>query len=128
MSANSLGPLIEMSGVSKQFGAGPLVLQSIDLIVPKHEFIGIIGPSGCGKSTILKLISGLTAPTGGTIRVEGMTPRNAREIVSYVFQDATLLPWRTVRSNVSLSLELEGVAEDRRQKKVTELLELVGLK
>ena len=128
MSANSLVPLIEMSGVSKQFGAGPLVLQSINLIVPKHEFIGIIGPSGCGKSTILKLISGLTAPTGGTIRVEGMTPRNAREIVSYVFQDATLLPWRTVRSNVSLSLELEGVAEDRRQKKVTELLELVGLK
>ncbi len=103
-------------------------LKAISLTVPKQEFLGIIGPSGCGKSTILKLISGLTAPTSGEIHVEGMTPRNAREIVSYVFQDATLLPWRTVRENVGLSLELEGVAKDLREKKIASLLDLVGLK
>ncbi len=61
---------------------------------------------------MLKLISGLTPPTAGSIRVDGMTPKDAREIVSYIFQDATLLPWRTVEQNVGLGLELEGVAAD----------------
>jgi len=118
---------IEMSGVSKTYGGGPAVLQSLDLTVCREEFVSIIGASGCGKSTILKLISGLTAPTSGSIRVEGMTPKNARETISYVFQEATLLPWRTVSDNIGLSLELEGVAGDRRRKKVTSLLDLVGL-
>ena len=76
---------------------------------------------------MLKLISGLTAPTSGTIRVDGMTPKNAREIVSYIFQDATLLPWRTVEQNVGLGLELEGVARPTRAQKTAALLELVGL-
>jgi NitT/TauT family transport system ATP-binding protein len=120
-------PQIELSGVTKSYGHGPAVLQSLDLTVCRQEFVSIIGPSGCGKSTILKLISGLTAPTAGTIRVEGMTPKNARESVSYVFLEATLLPWRTVSANIGLSLELEGVANDRRKKKVASLLALVGL-
>jgi len=126
-------PEIQISGVTKRYGdshngSGHTVLEAIDIVVPKREFIAIIGPSGCGKSTILKLISGLTTPTSGTILVEGMTPKNARETISYVFQDATLLPWRTVRDNVGLSLELEGEAKDSREKKIAALLELVGLK
>jgi NitT/TauT family transport system ATP-binding protein len=121
-------PQIEFDSVVKRYGNGHAVLDAINLTLPKHEFIGIIGPSGCGKSTILKLISGLTSPTSGTIRVEGMTPKNAREIISYVFQDATLLPWRTVRENVGLSLEIEGVAKDTRDKTIAAQLELVGLK
>jgi NitT/TauT family transport system ATP-binding protein len=120
-------PQIELAGVTKSYGNAPAVLQSLDLTVAREEFVSIIGPSGCGKSTILKLISGLTAPTAGTIRVEGMTPINARETVSYVFQEATLLPWRTVSANIGLSLELEGVARDRREKTVESLLALVGL-
>ena len=120
-------PQIEIAGVTKKYGESSPVLQSLDLTVRRGEFVSIIGPSGCGKSTILKLISGLTAPTSGTIRVEGMTPTNARETVSYVFQEATLLPWRTVSANIGLSLELEGVAADRRKQKVLSLLELVGL-
>jgi NitT/TauT family transport system ATP-binding protein len=120
-------PQIEISGVTKSYGTGQKVLESLDLTVRGEEFVSIIGASGCGKSTILKLISGLTAPTSGTIRVEGMTPINARETVSYVFQEATLLPWRTVSDNIGLSLELEGVAGDRRKKKVASLLALVGL-
>jgi NitT/TauT family transport system ATP-binding protein len=103
------------------------VLQSIDLVVAKQELISIIGPSGCGKSTILKLIAGLAAPTSGTIRVDGMTPLNARETISFVFQDATLLPWRTVTQNIGLGLELEHAPNARREKEIAGLLELVGL-
>jgi NitT/TauT family transport system ATP-binding protein len=121
-------PEIEIAGVTKRYGSGSAVLESIDLTVPKKEFVSLIGPSGCGKSTILKLISGLTLPTSGTIHVEGMTPRNAREIISYIFQDATLLPWRTVKNNIALALELERVSSDLRDRKIASLLELVGLK
>lgn len=120
-------PEIEIAGVTKQYGGAHAVLQSIDLVVPKQEFISIIGPSGCGKSTILKLIAGLSAPTTGTIRVDGMTPLNARETVSFVFQDATLLPWRTVKQNIGLGLELERVQTERREREIAALLALVGL-
>ncbi len=113
LEAGNSVPQIEMSGVTQSYGNGPAVVQSFDLTVGREEFVSIIGPSGCGKSTILKLISGLTAPTAGSVRVEGMTPKNARETISYVFQEATLLPWRTVSANIGLSLELEGVAGDR---------------
>jgi NitT/TauT family transport system ATP-binding protein len=127
MNSNAGVPEIEIVNVSKQFGSARAVLESISLSIAKQEFVSIIGPSGCGKSTILKLIAGLSAPTSGTIRVDGMTPLNARETVSFVFQDATLLPWRTVKQNVALGLELEHVRGDRREKEISALLELVGL-
>jgi NitT/TauT family transport system ATP-binding protein len=121
-------PEIEIAGVTKQYGNSSAVLQSIDLNIAKREFVSIIGPSGCGKSTILKLIAGLANPTSGTIRIDGMTPQNARETISFVFQDATLLPWRTVTQNIGLGLELEHVPGDRREKEIAGLLEVVGLK
>jgi NitT/TauT family transport system ATP-binding protein len=120
-------PQIEFAGVTKRFGENPVVLEALDLSIAKGEFVSMIGPSGCGKSTVLKLIAGLTRPSGGAIRVDGMTPEDARETVSYIFQDATLLPWRTVRDNVCLGLELEGVSRERRNKTATALLKLVGL-
>jgi NitT/TauT family transport system ATP-binding protein len=119
--------MIELIDVSKRYGNASVVLESIDLCVLKGEFVTLLGPSGCGKSTVLRLISGLTPPSHGTLRVDGMRPENAREIVSYIFQDATLLPWRTVRQNVGLGLELEGVSRDRRAGKIADLLKLVGL-
>ncbi len=128
MNTGGIVPGIEIAGVSKRYGNAHAVLESIDLVVGKQEFISLIGPSGCGKSTILKLIAGLSAPTSGAIRVDGMTPQNARETISFVFQDATLLPWRTVKENVGLGLELERIAKDRREKEIAALLELVGLK
>jgi NitT/TauT family transport system ATP-binding protein len=121
-------PMIEIQAVSKRYGKGPAVLETIDLYVSKEEFVTLIGPSGCGKSTVLKLISGLTAPSTGTLRVDGMTAANAREIVSYIFQDATLLPWRTIRQNVGLGLELAGASKKRRSERTDALLELVGLR
>jgi NitT/TauT family transport system ATP-binding protein len=128
MSATGGVSEIELAGVTKKYGNAHAVLESIDLLVAKQEFVSIIGPSGCGKSTILKLIAGLTAPTSGTICVDGMTPLNARETVSFVFQDATLLPWRTVKDNIGLGLELERIPGDRREKEIAALLDLVGLK
>src|SRR5208282_5620999 len=116
------------AGVTKRYGNGPTILEGVNLEILKGEFVSIIGPSGCGKSTVLKLISGLTMPSAGTICVDGMTPKNARETVSYIFQDATLLPWRTVRRNVALALELEGAPTDRREEKTGALLDLVGLR
>jgi NitT/TauT family transport system ATP-binding protein len=120
-------PEVELAGVSKRYGNGAAVLEDITLTITKGEFVSFIGPSGCGKSTLLKLISGLAIPSEGTIRVNGMTPNHARETVSYIFQDATLLPWRTVRQNVGLALELEGVIRYGREKRIATMLDLVGL-
>ena len=127
MTQEYVAPQVEFHGVSKRYPNGGLVLDALNLTIAKGEFVTLIGPSGCGKSTVLKLISGLTPPTGGTIQVDGMTPKHARETISYIFQDATLLPWRTVRQNVGLGLELEGVNGTGRARKTASLLELVGL-
>ena len=90
MSMAVRSPQVALSGVNKTYGSNPPVLQEIDLTIAKDEFVSLIGPSGCGKSTLLKLISGLTNATSGSILVDGMTPVNARETISYIFQDATL--------------------------------------
>jgi NitT/TauT family transport system ATP-binding protein len=118
-------PQIALAGVSKKYER--LIVDNLSLTVAKGEFLSIIGPSGCGKSTVLKLISGLTPATSGKILIDGMTPKNARETMSFIFQDPTLLPWRTVRSNAGLGLELERVAKAKRLARVDALLELVGL-
>jgi NitT/TauT family transport system ATP-binding protein len=127
MSAGDSVPEIEITGLRKQYGNAPAVLESVNLTVAKREFVTLLGPSGCGKSTILKLVAGLTMPNAGEIRVDGMTPINARETMSFVFQDATLLPWRTVTQNIALGLELERVEAARREREVAGLLDLVGL-
>ena len=119
-------PEVSLNAVTKTF-SNRQILAPLNLEISKGEFVSLIGPSGCGKSTILKLISGLTPPTTGSILVDGMTPANARETVSFIFQDATLLPWRTVRQNVVLGLELEGVARHQREETTAALLDLVGL-
>lgn len=86
MSTEVRAPQVAFSGVSKIYGSNPPVLQRVDLTIAKGEFVSLIGPSGCGKSTMLKLISGLTNATSGSILVDGMTPVNARETISYIFK------------------------------------------
>jgi len=120
-------PQIDFANVSKRYGSSSMVLECLNLTIQKGAFVTLIGPSGCGKSTVLKLIAGLTLPTEGEIKVDGMTPQNARETLSYIFQDPTLLPWRPVEQNVGLGLELEGVSKMRRQEQTAVLLKLVGL-
>jgi NitT/TauT family transport system ATP-binding protein len=118
---------IALDGVTKQFRSGALALKDISMRVDKGEFVSLLGPSGCGKSTLLRLVSGLTPASAGAIAVNGMTPVNARELMSFIFQDATLLPWRTVEQNVGLGMELEHAARPARREKVAKMLELVGL-
>ena len=120
-------PEIALDGVGKRFRNAAVALQGISLNVDRGEFVTFLGPSGCGKSTLLKLVAGLSGASEGTVRVNGMTPENARELMSFVFQDATLLPWRTVEQNVGLGLELEYAARLLRKERVTRMLELVGL-
>ena len=118
---------VDLKNVTKRFRGAALVLKDVSLVVERGEFVTLLGPSGCGKSTLLKLISGLSPASEGEVRVNGMTPENAREMVSFIFQDATLLPWRTVERNVGLGLELEYTARDVREERVAKMLELVGL-
>jgi NitT/TauT family transport system ATP-binding protein len=114
--------------VHKRFGNGRTILEDVSLKAHPGDFISLIGPSGCGKSTLLKLVSGLTPISSGNIVVDGMSPANARELMSFIFQDATLLPWRTVIRNVELGLELENTTTDaERREKALALLQLVGL-
>ncbi len=120
-------PAIALNAVTKRYGAGAAILSEITLSSARREFISIIGPSGCGKSTLLKLVAGLSPVSAGSISIDGMTPANARETVSFIFQDATLLPWRSVRENVVLGLELEGAAKVRRDGRVDAVLAMVGL-
>lgn len=120
-------PEIALRDVGKRFRTGAPVLENVTLTIEKGDFVTILGPSGCGKSTLLRLIAGLTPLSTGEIAVNGMTPVNAREIMSFIFQDATLLPWRTVERNVGLGLELEWATRAARKQKVMELLALVGL-
>lgn len=120
-------PEIFLQGVSKRFRKGTFAVESVSLEVKRGEFVTFLGPSGCGKSTLLKLVAGLIPVSEGVIQVNGMTPENARDLVGFIFQDATLLPWRTVEQNVGLGMELEHAARLARKERVSRMLELVGL-
>src|SRR5690348_820094 len=87
------------------------VLAGIDLIVPDSQFVALLGPSGCGKSTLLRLVAGLDTPDGGAVVVDGrpLRRREHPEALAFVFQEAHLLPWRTLIRNVILPLELHGM-------------------
>ena len=102
------------------FPDGTEALQNITFDLSRGEFVTIVGPSGCGKSTLLKIASGLLEPTNGSVEVD-------RERLGYVFQDATLLPWRTVSKNVELLTELHGIDSQERKQLVEESIELVNL-
>ena len=120
-------PDIALSSVTKRYRNAAVALEDISLTVERGEFVTFLGPSGCGKSTLLKLVSGLSPVSEGTVRINGMTPANARQLVSFIFQDATLLPWCTVAQNVGLGMELEHAARPARKERVAQMLQLVGL-
>ncbi|MGV8913383.1 MAG: ABC transporter ATP-binding protein [Rhodoglobus sp.] len=123
---------VSVRGVNKQFQTATGVvhaLEAIDLTVSAGEFVSLIGPSGCGKSTLMRLIADLDDPTSGELTVFGKTTTQARLDQDYgiAFQQAGLLPWRTVAANVALPLELHGVASAARRARVADLLDMVGL-
>jgi len=123
---------IEARGLNLVFqtGDGPVhALKDIDLTVERGEFVSFIGPSGCGKTTFLRAVAALEHPTGGTLRVNGMTPDAARQAraYGYVFQAAGLYPWRTIARNVSLPLEIMGYSRAERKARIDRVLDLVHL-
>jgi NitT/TauT family transport system ATP-binding protein len=111
---------LSCAGVGKRFATGTVALDGVDLELARGEFVSVVGPSGCGKSTLLRLASGLSHPTAGELRVD---PGE----VGYVFQDPTLLPWRTVARNVELAAELKGLPRAERRHRVAAAIDLVGL-
>lgn len=125
-------PAVRASGLTKTFGSRKnqvTALAEVDLTVAAGEFVALIGPSGCGKSTLMRLVADLEKPTGGTLEVYGKTATQARVDQDYgiAFQQAGLLPWRTVAGNIALPLELHGASRSERRQRVSELVEMVGL-
>jgi NitT/TauT family transport system ATP-binding protein len=118
---------VELSAVSKRYGDGPVILDEVSFAAARGDFISLIGPSGCGKSTILKLISGLSPVTTGSISVGGASPAAADGRLSFVFQEPTLLPWHTVARNVEMPLRLQGEDPSRRGEAARRSLAFVGL-
>ena len=104
---------LEFVGVSKTFPDGTHALSATTLAVSPGELVTVVGPSGCGKSTLLRIASGLERPTTGTVTVD-------RRSLGYVFQDATLLQWRSVRRNIELFAELEGMGKAERDRRVAD--------
>ena len=124
--------VIEAKGLDLTFGTGEgavHALADIDLSIESGEFVSLIGPSGCGKTTLLRVIADLEKPTGGTISVNGVSPEEARltRAYGYVFQAAALYPWRTIAGNISLPLEVMGMAKADRQARIAKNMELVNL-
>lgn len=114
-----MSPVFTSTAVGLTYPDGTDALHNTSISVADGEFVSIVGPSGCGKSTFLRLASGLIAPTSGTITRTGS--------VQFVFQDSTLLPWRSVRRNVSLNLELQKVGKSEIDERTNRALALVGL-
>jgi NitT/TauT family transport system ATP-binding protein len=130
--APSAAPVIDIRDLSLTFRTadGPVnALSGINLGVGHGEFVSLIGPSGCGKTTLLRVIADLEQQTGGTITVNGVTPREARQAraYGYVFQAAALYPWRNIARNVALPLEIMGLDRAARQSRVRDNLALVNL-
>ncbi len=122
--------LIVADRVGMAFG-GLATLTDVSLRVPAGQFVSLIGPSGCGKSTLLRLIAGLLEPTSGRLTVQDLPPATARRTavrVAFVFQDATLLPWRTVVENIRLPLELLQTPRAEHAGLIDRSLELIGLR
>lgn len=130
--------MIHLTDVHKRFGTGPTSIAAVDSVsleIAEGEIFGIIGYSGAGKSTLIRLLNGLEMPTSGSVTIggreisaiKGKQLREARQKVSMIFQHFNLLWSRTVKENIAFPLEIAGVRKAEREKKVAELIELVGL-
>jgi NitT/TauT family transport system ATP-binding protein len=123
---------IEISGLSLRFDTadGPVkALSEVNLKVARGDFVSFIGPSGCGKTTLLRAVADLEKPTSGSIRVNSLSPHEARahRAYGYVFQAPALYPWRTVARNIALPLEIMGFSKAEREARIAKGLDLVNL-
>ncbi|MBC7709897.1 MAG: ABC transporter ATP-binding protein [Rhizobacter sp.] len=124
---------VSIQRVEKTYPNGTRALLPVDLNIQRGEFVTLLGPSGCGKSTLLNMVAGLLAPSCGSISISGelplanAKPRANHQRLSFVFQEATLMPWARVAANVRLPLDLQSVPRAEAEQRVGEALKLVGL-
>ena len=130
MAAGDAMPAVEVLSVEKTYPNGTQALLPVNLTVREGEFITLLGPSGCGKSTLLKMVAGLLEPSDGRLllwrrpvdQVESTGHR-----LSFVFQEATLMPWASVLANVRLPLDLAKLPKTQSEPRVRQALKMVGL-
>jgi len=126
----AVDPYIRLQGVGKRYDTkdGPVdACTEVDLDIRQSEFVAIVGPSGCGKTTILKMVAGLVPHTAGTITVGGRKVERPLTDVGIVFQEAILLDWRSVLSNVMLQIDIRGRDAAAGEREARHLLEITGL-
>jgi len=117
---------IEVRNLTKKFG-DLLVLDEISFNVAEGEFLSIVGPTGCGKTTFLNTLSKLIPATAGDIFIDGEVADPKKHHLSFVFQEPTCLPWRTVRQNVAYGMEVKHVPKAEMDRKLDQIMNLVGL-
>ncbi len=121
---------VTIDAAEKTYANGTRALLPVNLTIQPGEFITLLGPSGCGKSTLLNMVAGLLAPSAGRISVWGESPNaqsQTKQRMSFVFQEATLMPWARVAANVRLPLDLQGIPRADADQRVRDALKLVGL-
>ena len=117
---------IVVSNLTKRFGE-LLVLDNISFTVGEGEFLSIVGPTGCGKTTFLNCLSKLMPATEGSISIDGKIADPKKHNISFVFQEPTPMPWRTVEENVAFGMEIKGFSKDKMQERMKYVMGLVGL-
>ena len=126
-----MGTLIRVKGVSKTYqtisGETLRALETISFKVPQGSFIAVVGPSGCGKSTLLKILAGILSKSKGEVILHNTPVEGPRRDIGIVFQDPTLLPWRTVIENVMLPAQIQGLNRRKYNRRALSLIRLVGL-
>jgi ABC-type nitrate/sulfonate/bicarbonate transport system ATPase subunit len=121
---------VHIQGLGRTFGSAssPVVaFEDVDLDVHEGEFVTVVGPSGCGKTTLLNVVAGLLEPTSGIVEVAGFEPERRREAFAYMFQRDLLLPWRNIRDNIALGLEVQGRRKREARRHAVELANRFGL-
>ena len=127
-----MSPKISAKSVDLTFSTndGPVhALKDVNLDINEGDFVSFIGPSGCGKTTVLRVLADLERPTGGTVEINGVSPKIAREsrAYGYVFQAPGLYPWRSIGKNIKLPLEIIGLSKHEQSERVKKVLKLVDL-
>ncbi|MGI6678510.1 MAG: ABC transporter ATP-binding protein [Dehalobacterium sp.] len=117
---------IRVNNLTKSFG-DLLVLDNINFSVGKGEFLVIVGPTGCGKTTFLNVLSTLYPATKGNILIDGVPADPKKHNISFVFQEPSCLPWRTVRENIAYGMEVKKFPPDKLKRELDRVMEVVGL-
>jgi len=118
---------IELAEVEKRFANGVEAVRALSVAIAPGQFVSLLGPSGCGKSTVLRLIAGLELPSAGRVRIGGAAAGERAEVMSYVFQEPTLMPWASALDNVALPLRIQGAAREAAHLRAGQALAAVGL-